>query len=33
VPFVSRRFALGEFRAALRAKWHGEVIGGCVVNP
>jgi NADPH:quinone reductase len=33
VPFVSRRFALGEFRAALRAKWDGEVIGGCVVNP
>jgi NADPH:quinone reductase len=33
VPHVSRRFALDEFRAALRAKWHGEVIGGCVVNP
>jgi NADPH:quinone reductase len=33
VPHVSHRFALAEFRAALRAKWHGEVIGGCVVNP
>lgn len=32
-PYVSHRFALSDFRDALRAKWSGEVIGGCVVNP
>ena len=32
-PHVSHTFALGEFRAAMRAKWDGEVIGGCVLHP
>ncbi len=32
-PHVSHTFPLREFRAALRARWAGEVIGGCVVRP
>lgn len=32
-PHVSHRFPLSEVAAALRAKWAGEVVGGCVVNP
>ena len=32
-PHVSHRFALADFKAALLAKWRGEVIGGCVINP
>jgi NADPH:quinone reductase len=32
-PYVSHVFALGDFKDALRAKWNGEVIGGCVVRP
>jgi NADPH2:quinone reductase len=32
-PYVSHTFALGEFKAAMRAKWEGEVIGGCVLHP
>jgi NADPH2:quinone reductase len=32
-PYVSHRFALADFKAAMLAKWRGEVIGGCVVNP
>lgn len=32
-PYVSHSFPLTEFRAAMRAKWHGEVIGGCVLHP
>lgn len=32
-PHVSHVFPLAEFKAALRAKWSGEVIGGCVVQP
>ena len=32
-PHVSHVFALTDFKAALRAKWQGEVIGGCVVRP
>lgn len=30
---VSHAFPLTEFKAAMRAKWDGEVTGGCVVNP
>jgi NADPH2:quinone reductase len=33
VPHVSHVFALGEFKEAMRAKWRGEVIGGCVLRP
>lgn len=32
-PHVSHVFALDEFRDALRAKWRGEVVGGCVLRP
>ncbi len=32
-PHVSHRFALGDFRAAMHAKWNGEVLGGCVLHP
>jgi NADPH2:quinone reductase len=33
LPHVSHRFPLAEFRAAMLAKWRGEVIGGCVLHP
>ena len=33
VPHVSRTFPLAEFKTAMRAKWNGEVIGGCVLHP
>ncbi len=33
VPHVSHRFPLAEFATAMRAKWSGEVIGGCVLHP
>jgi len=32
-PHVSHVFALHEFKTALRAKWNGEVTGGCVLHP
>jgi NADPH2:quinone reductase len=32
-PFVSHVFPLADFKAALRAKWSGEVTGGCVLHP
>ena len=32
-PYVSHAFPLSEFKAAMRAKWIGEVVGGCVVHP
>jgi NADPH2:quinone reductase len=32
-PHVSHTFPLAEFKAAMRAKWSGEVIGGCVLHP
>jgi NADPH2:quinone reductase len=32
-PHVSHTFALGDFKTAMRAKWNGEVIGGCVLHP
>jgi len=32
-PFVSHVFPLAEFKDAMRAKWNGEAIGGCVVHP
>lgn len=31
-PHVSHVFSLGEFRQAMRAKWRGEVVGGCVLR-
>ncbi len=32
-PYVSRVFPLDSFKDAMRAKWNGEVIGGCVLHP
>ena len=32
-PYVSHTFPLADFREAMRAKWNGEVIGGCVLHP
>lgn len=32
-PRVSHRFPLSDFRAALAAKWRGEVLGACVLHP
>jgi NADPH2:quinone reductase len=32
-PHVSHVFALADFKAAMQAKWRGEVIGGCVLHP
>jgi NADPH2:quinone reductase len=32
-PHVSHRFPLAEFQDAMRAKWRGDVIGGCVLHP
>lgn len=32
-PYVSHRFALADFKEALRAKWRGDVIGACVLSP
>ncbi|MEZ4404019.1 MAG: NADPH:quinone oxidoreductase family protein [Kofleriaceae bacterium] len=32
-PHVSHRFPLTAWKDAMLAKWHGQVIGGCVVEP
>ncbi len=32
-PYVSRVFPLADFKDAMRAKWNGEIVGGCVVRP
>jgi NADPH2:quinone reductase len=32
-PHVSHVFPLAEVKAAMLAKWNGEVIGGCVLHP
>jgi NADPH2:quinone reductase len=32
-PHVSDVYPLAEFQAAMRAKWEGRVIGGCVLRP
>jgi NADPH2:quinone reductase len=32
-PHVSRVFPIASFREALRAKWSGEVVGGCALRP
>lgn len=31
-PYISHRFPFAQVRDALRAKWHGEVIGSCVLH-
>lgn len=32
-PHVSHVFAIADVREAMRAKWRGDVIGGCVLHP
>lgn len=32
-PHVSRVYPLAEFKDAMRAKWRGEIFGGCVLHP
>ncbi len=32
-PYVSHRFALSDYAEAMKAKWNGAVIGGCVLHP
>ncbi len=32
-PYVSHTFPLTDFKSAMRAKWEGAVIGGCVLHP
>jgi NADPH:quinone reductase len=32
-PHVSHRFPLAQLKDAMRAKWTGAVVGGCVVHP
>jgi len=32
-PHISHRFPLSEVKAAMWAKWRGEVVGGCVLHP
>jgi NADPH:quinone reductase len=32
-PHVSHVFPLAEFATAMRAKWSGDVVGGCVLHP
>ncbi len=32
-PHVSHAFPLAQFAEAMRARWSGEVIGGCVLHP
>lgn len=32
-PYVSHRFALADYREAMKAKWTGAVVGGAVLHP
>ena len=32
-PHISHTFPLADYRTAMRAKWNGEVVGGCVLRP
>ncbi len=32
-PYVSHVFPLSEYKEAMRAKWNGDVIGGCALHP
>lgn len=32
-PFVSHAFALEDARAAMLARWNGDITGGCALNP
>ncbi len=32
-PHISHTFALADYKKAMLARWHGEVLGGCVLHP
>ena len=32
-PYVSHTYELAEIKEAMKAKWNGDIIGGCVVHP
>lgn len=32
-PYISHTYPLADVKTALKAKWTGEIIGGCVVHP
>ena len=32
-PYVSHGYPLDAFKEAMRAKWNGDVVGGCVLHP
>ena len=32
-PYISHTFPLANIKEALKAKWTGEIIGGCVEHP
>ena len=32
-PYISHVYPLADVKGALKAKWSGEIIGGCVVHP
>jgi NADPH:quinone reductase len=32
-PVVARTYPLADYAAAMRAKWHGELVGGLVLHP
>jgi NADPH2:quinone reductase len=32
-PYISATYPLAAFKDAMRAKWNGEIIGGCVLHP
>jgi NADPH2:quinone reductase len=32
-PYIGKTFPLDDYKAAMRAKWNGEVVGGCCVHP
>jgi NADPH2:quinone reductase len=32
-PYVSRTFPIDQFKEAMRAKWNGEIVGGCALHP
>jgi NADPH2:quinone reductase len=32
-PYISHVFPLDDFKEAMRAKWRGDVVGGCVLHP
>lgn len=32
-PYISHFYPLADFKEAMRAKWSGKIIGGCVLHP